>query len=85
MIPLNVVDRTDNKLVSLEVKIEEHVNKDLYIGPRSVTTFKDGHMSGMSLSSPIQNLLQCREIQKLSIHLTFRGPCFLIYSYNESQ
>jgi len=66
MIPLNAVDYTNTKLVSLEVRIKEHVNKDLYIGPRSVDTFKDGHMidwnvtvisrieplAGMSLSSP---------------------------------
>jgi hypothetical protein len=43
MIPLNAVDYTNNKLISLEVRIKEHFNKDLYIGPRSVDTFKDGH------------------------------------------
>jgi len=43
MIPLNVVDDTNNKLASLEVRIKEHINKDLYIGPRSVDTFEDGH------------------------------------------
>jgi hypothetical protein len=43
MIPLNAVDHTNNKFASLEVRIKEHINKDLYIGPRSVNTFKDGH------------------------------------------
>jgi len=31
MIPLNFLDHTDNKLTSLEVRIKEHVNKDLYL------------------------------------------------------
>jgi hypothetical protein len=43
MIPLNIVDHKSNKLTSLEVIIKEHINNDLYIGPRSVDTFKDGH------------------------------------------
>jgi hypothetical protein len=44
MIPLNTVVHTNNKLTSLEVRIKEHINKDLYIDPRSVGTFKDGHV-----------------------------------------
>jgi hypothetical protein len=43
MIPLNDVDHANNKLTSLEVRIKEHMYKDLYIDPRSVDTFKDGH------------------------------------------